>query len=461
MINSSFTKSNELEKLKPKLVLAWGYAERPLLAVLIFLAFVVSRYIQIGARREILATIRFEFLLGIVVIIISIFLVVRKKPCLFGVNALMLLILSLFLVMASHVPFAADQEMALLVFNDKAIKFMLFAFSMIVMIESPRHLRWFIYAFLFSLFYITFESFKGLISGGLYWQNQGILRLHGAVPLYAHPNSLGGVSLGVVPYIFYLWSWAKSKKIKLCFIATLVTSLTCVMYSGSRTSYLGLLSFLILAWVLSNKKVKALLISCIVFLVVLNFIPEQYVDRFKSIGGEEAEGNSKETRIEILYDAMAILQDAPFGVGVASFPAVRMERFKRYQNTHNLYLEVATNLGIHGLLVFLALIYEMIRQMRNVVGRSDIVLSKIKGIVRKDPRYFSELEIVYNDVIMIKALALATIGFIVIRLIVGFFGMDLYEVYWWFGAGIAVVLSRLIHVIQVRIENLVTVSRLM
>ena len=35
-------------------------------------------------------------------------------------------------------------------------------------------------------------------------------------------------------------------------------------------------------------------------------------------------------------------------------------------------------------------------------------------------------------------------GFIFIRLVMGFFGMDLYEVYWWFSAGLAIVLSNLV-----------------
>jgi len=33
--------------------------------------------------------------------------------------------------------------------------------------------------------------------------------------------------------------------------------------------------------------------------------------------------------------------------------------------------------------------------------------------------------------------AKAIMGFIVIRLALGLFGMDLYEPYWWFGAGLA------------------------
>lgn len=46
-----------------------------------------------------------------------------------------------------------------------------------------------------------------------------------------------------------------------------------------------------------------------------------------------------------------------------------------------------------------------------------------------------------RDLRLLIAIAKATGGFIFVRLILGFFGMDLYEIYWWFGAGLATSLS--------------------
>lgn len=46
-----------------------------------------------------------------------------------------------------------------------------------------------------------------------------------------------------------------------------------------------------------------------------------------------------------------------------------------------------------------------------------------------------------RDLGLLIAVSRATGGFIFVRLVLGAFGMDLYEIYWWFGAGIAVALS--------------------
>lgn len=48
-----------------------------------------------------------------------------------------------------------------------------------------------------------------------------------------------------------------------------------------------------------------------------------------------------------------------------------------------------------------------------------------------------------EDLRYLEAVAKAAGGFILVRLVLGAFGMDLYEVYWWFGAGLAFALSSL------------------
>ncbi len=52
------------------------------------------------------------------------------------------------------------------------------------------------------------------------------------------------------------------------------------------------------------------------------------------------------------------------GVGVGSF-LLRFARFGRSQDTHNPHLEVATNLGVQGLVIFLGLIYVMLASLRD------------------------------------------------------------------------------------------------
>lgn len=429
------------------LKLARRYPETSIPVYLVFLAFVVARYIQVNARSGLFEAIRLEFLLGGASCILAVIYMSSHPRQVAGSRGLISAIALLFFVALTQLPFAADPVVARMVFNDRIFKFAMLTFLIAAFVESPRYLRWFVATWLFSVFYITSEAFRGLLTGGLYWQNQGVMRLHGAVPSYAHPNSLGGVALGALPFIWYFWSQFRRFYARVALLACAVTSLICVIYSGSRTAYVGLLGLVFWFWSQSERKLRFGMYLLAIGAVAVMLIPDQYIERFSSIGGQEKEGRSKETRIEILHDAWTIFLENPFGVGVASFPAKRIERFGRAQDTHNLYLEVATNLGIHGLAVFAALVYMMMRMYGNVVRSS----RRLRFELRRDCRSpglsrvaLRTARAIDADLGLLIATARAAGGFIFARLLLGLFGMDLYEIYWWFGAGLAIALSAML-----------------
>ncbi|BET58364.1 hypothetical protein GEO60473_14040 [Geobacter sp. 60473] len=205
-------------------------------------------------------------------------------------------------------------------------------------------------------------------------------------------------------------------------------SLHIVLYTGSRTAYVGILAFVAFAFYTSNYKRKFIGYIVLVLALSVPLIPSDYQDRFKSIFTlEEKEGRSSEARIQILEDAWEIFTDYPFGVGVAAFPKVRAEHFGRSQDTHNLYLEIATNLGIQGMIVVGMLIYKMLGILNHMRIKSRLLLLKISSN--------QSSSIIKNDLIVIEAVASSVIGFVIIRLTLGLFGMDLYEIYWWFAIG--------------------------
>jgi O-antigen ligase len=174
-------------------------------------------------------------------------------------------------------------------------------------------------------------------------------------------------------------------------------------------------------------KLKLLALAVPIALIALSFLPAEYIGRFESIfNAEEAEGGSLEARIQILKDAIAVFLNHPWGVGVAAFPSVRMEMFGRLQDTHNLYLELLTNLGILGIIAFGYFVTVIIRTNRRI----EASLSALPPSSDDSYRF-------------LVALARAVVAFVVARLFLGLFGMDTYEIYWWFAAGITMSLWRI------------------
>jgi putative inorganic carbon (hco3(-)) transporter len=424
-----------------------GYPRVNLFFFLTFLAFVIFRYVDGGHRMDILETIRFEFILGGSAIIMAIIKMTGQPVQVGAAKRIVILIGLLFLAMIVQLPMAWDPDEAQRVFVDRVFKFALLSFLIATMVESPQLLKIFLGAFLFAIFYITLESTQGLISGSLVWENQGIPRLHGAVPMYGHPNSLGGVAMGTLPFVVFLFVPVRHWILRLGLLAASVTSMACVIYSGSRTAYVGLISLFLWQFFQSHRKGRFILVGAIVGAIALSVMPEEYIERFKSIGGKEAEGSSKEKRIEILEDAIIILMENPAGIGVASFPAIRRVRFGRSQDTHNLYLEVATNLGVQGFIIFMALVGVMMFSFRHsaLAFRSQRVrlirLMRFKGVPPGAKKHIRNHE---RDLAFCYSAAQATAGFILIRLVLGLFGMDLYEIYWWFASGVALALGGLV-----------------
>lgn len=424
-----------------------SYPQPNVIFFLTFLAFVVFRYVDGGHRMDILETIRFEFILGGSAVVMSIIKLSGQPAQVGAARRIVIFIALLFLAMIVQLPMAWDPAEAQRVFIDRVFKFALLTFLIAVMVESPQQLKVFLGAFLFAIFYITLEATQGLVTGSLMWENQGIQRLHGAVPMYGHPNSLGGVAMGTLPFVVFLFTPVRHWILRLGLLAVSFTSMACVIYSGSRTAYVGLIS--LVAWQIfqSPRKARYLVIVAILGVITLSVLPQEYIGRFKSIGGQEAEGHSRQKRIEILEDALTILAENPLGIGVASFPAIRRVRFGRSQDTHNLYLEVATNLGIQGFLVFMGLVGVMMASFRHSAHAFKSQRARLIRLVRQKslpPGAMKHIRKHDQDLAFCYSSAQATAGFILVRLVLGLFGMDLYEIYWWFAAGVALSLGGIV-----------------
>jgi hypothetical protein len=219
-----------------------------------------------------------------------------------------------------------------------------------------------------------------------------------------------------------------------------VAAVIVTIYTGSRTGYIGLAFFVsyVVYGVKSKAKVVALMMLAVVILGPV--VPQEYWVRFQTIfTGQEIEGQSTEKRKEIIEDAIAIFAKHPLGVGIGSFPSVRDSYFGRKQDTHNLYLEVATNLGLHGLIAFLIFVYAVLRCLSQT---SRSASAQILDLSQATLQYSSvhRCESHVKDLQLIKATAQAAYVYVLVRLVLGLFGHDLYEIYWWLALGLALAL---------------------
>lgn len=398
--------------------------------VLLACGYVIIWYLQIGHRIPFLGSIRFEMIYALCLSVIAVILPIKIDFH----NPLTKWIILFFIVTVIQVPLSYNVQFSWYIFVDRVVKFAFMAFFIIAFFQKPKHLFWFLSAFMLACMKMGQEGFLGQLTGSLVWQNQGVMRLHGPTPLYLHPNSFTGMALGTVPFLLYFFPIV-NKYIKLMLILQMIFALNIILFTGSRTGYVAFLGMLFVILLKSKNKLKILLILFIVGLIAIPNIPQEYQERFDSIfSGQDKEGASTTKRIEILKDATEVFLKYPYGIGVGAFPSIRSDLYGRTQDTHNLYLEVLTNLGIQGFIVFILLIYKMLKLLVMIKNSFNEKLVELKEISldnnKKSPQIL-ELKILI-------ATADSVILFIFVRLLLGLFGMDLYEIYWWFAIGITV-----------------------
>jgi len=432
------------------------YPYVPMWALVIFCGYVIIWYLQIGYRVPALGAIRFEFIYAAFLSIIAIAtggLAQLSSPL---IKYCALLLLCMFI----QVPFSYDVTTSWTVFFDRVVKFAFMALFIVSFVRSPRDLIFFLGAFLLACLKMGQEGFWGQVTGGLVWQNQGIMRLHGATPLYEHPNSFAGMALGTLPFIYYLFPLA-NRWIKIVLLVLFGFSMLIVLFTGSRTGYVALCFIILFIIVRSKNRIKVLAVLTAVSLIAIPLVPDQYTERFHSIfTGRDREGQSTEMRKEILQDAWQIFKSHPFGVGVSAFPAIRLETYGRSQDTHNLYLEVATNLGIQGFIVFALFIIQMILTLHRVEKSTFSQRISLEGFLARSPpslsKHLLSIESHIADLRLLQYTCIAITMFITIRLALGLFGMDLYEIYWWFAFGLTITVYHMNDIAYKKTENMLT-----
>lgn len=379
--------------------------------------YVFSWFTNIGNRIDFFETIRFEFLLGLLLFMLSLLSLNSKKTVTaksgIGTNALVILFYYAIFAFVSH-----DPTNSWFMYFNKVFKFALLSLFIYALIDNFQKLAFVLLCYLLAVLKAAQEGLVGWLTGGMMWENQGIQRLHGSIPMYGHPNSFSGFAVCLLPFIYCFYP-IMGKYLKFVLIFLLICACVIILFTGSRTGYVATSIFALYVLIKSFKKsaVKFFLLSLPVIILAVSFMPDEYKERFESIfTQQEKEGKSADARKQILIDAVDVFLEHPMGVGIAAFPKVRYEMFGRTQDTHNLYMEVLTNTGFIGLGIFLFFVFSLIKCNKRIIS-----------LLNDNSRYEARFLI---------ALSSAIIGYIYARLFLGLFGMDMYEIYWWFALGL-------------------------
>ena len=134
------------------------------------------------------------------------------------------------------------------------------------------------------------------------------------------------------------------------------------------------ITFAILLTKRTSKIIVLFLIAIVAIFIAGNTLPLTTLYRLQTLIEEPFGGTSAHGRIQRIEGALQQVNDAPiFGKGVGSFYYYHGDSSLNRDYPHNIFLELASELGLIGILLFLSLVFLPITKLQRKILRRDPV----------------------------------------------------------------------------------------
>lgn len=184
------------------------------------------------------------------------------------------------------------------------------------------------------------------------------LRYAGALG-YAGENGLAAFEAQFLLLCLGLFSAVRELRFKLLIGASIFLALYCLLFSFSRGGYIGLMAGLLFLGLARER--KYLVLFCVILFSWQTFVPTAVQERILMTYEDGQVDSSSGERVQLWEDALTIIPQNPvFGTGFDTYKL--LGRSEDYTDTHNYYMKVTVETGIVGLILFLLLLWKMLRE---------------------------------------------------------------------------------------------------
>jgi probable O-glycosylation ligase (exosortase A-associated) len=245
------------------------------------------------------------------------------------------------------------------VFKDIYIKVALVFMLIVNTVTSPRRIERICWVIVLAFGYISFRAWMdyargvNLVEGG---------RVAGAAGgFFENPNDL---ALNLAAFLPLAMMYVKRPGAiikRLLSAAIVVLMLGAIVFTKSRSGMLGAVAmFGVYLLVTRSLKPSVVLGLVVAGMLVVPAMPQSFWERMESITDSQKDTTgSREERRLLMEQAWTIfLQNPITGIGAGQFQNYGQPgQAKKWRVTHNAYLQVAAELGIFGLALFLFIVW--------------------------------------------------------------------------------------------------------
>jgi probable O-glycosylation ligase (exosortase A-associated) len=280
----------------------------------------------------------------------------RQSP--FSSTTMILLILlwvwTLITTLLAHHPEAAWQHWI------AWSKIVLMTVVAVCLINNQLKLQAFVWILVLS---IGFYSIKGglfvLASGGNY------LVIGPSASALSGNNEIARAFIMTLPLMIFLALHSAKRLTRLALWAGSGLTVLALVGTSSRGAFVAFLAMIVVAWLRSQYKLQALLVSAVVIAAGFYVLPEERLastrDRYATIE-DYSEDNSFQGRVAVWNEALKIVKNNPITGG--GFNVFDLSLGKA---SHNSYIEAAGEHGIVGFVLYILIVLSVIVHLSSVV----------------------------------------------------------------------------------------------
>ena len=245
-------------------------------------------------------------------------------------------------------------------------KIVVFYGLIVLTVHDERNLRRLVAGFLVIMTVYMLHSLWEYTNGRHQFR-MGIARLIGVDTTLGNPNSFGNSIVYTLPLVAPLWLSRPTGRMKLFLLGYLGLSLLCIALTGSRSSFVGLVLWALIAVLRSHWRLRMGLLAIIAAPLLWAALPATLQTRFETIidpnVGPANALESGQGRIEGLILGLELWARYPItGCGPGAFrPATGSA-----MEPHNLYGQLLGEMGTLGALAFLGVLVAFWVNLRRV-----------------------------------------------------------------------------------------------
>ena len=275
------------------------------------------------------------------------------------INPEMVGVLALGAVILFTIPFSFWPSGSLKLFSDVYVKIILIFVLMIGTITTPKRLSQMTWLILVICGYLSIRGIYDYMRGVNLMEGD---RLRGAVGGFMdNPNDLAmNLIVFMAPALIIVFQDNRLFRRLLAAAIVLVMAMAFVL-TKSRAGFIGIGAMGLVVVYYGMRQRPAILFALILAgLVATPLMPETFWNRMASIANpDEDQTGSRQQRIQLYKQGLEVFAANPLtGIGAGQFVNYDSEvMVERWRVTHNVWLQVAAELGIFGLCAFAFLVW--------------------------------------------------------------------------------------------------------